>query len=180
MVERIHRQLKAAIKCHKNDRWTETLLTVLLGMRAAWREDLKATAAELVYGEPLRLPGEFLDSRSTDDSENTSDFIVNLRQQMREVRPTEGSHHVERTSFIFKDLVTSPYVFVRHDGPKKGLQNPYDGPYEVLSRSPKHFVIKINGKETTVTIDRLKPAYVIADDDMKNQPMQEHPVEPDR
>ena len=41
MVERLHRQLKAAIKCHQNNRWTEALPTVLLGIRAAWREDLQ-------------------------------------------------------------------------------------------------------------------------------------------
>ncbi|XP_063994836.1 uncharacterized protein LOC135172612 [Diachasmimorpha longicaudata] len=60
MVERFHRQLKAAIKCHENPTWTEVLPTVLLGIRAAWKEDLQASAAELAYGEPLRLPGEFL------------------------------------------------------------------------------------------------------------------------
>jgi len=55
LVERFHRQLKAAIKCHNNNRWTESLPTILLGIRAAWREDLGTTAAELVYGETLRL-----------------------------------------------------------------------------------------------------------------------------
>ncbi|KAG8173698.1 hypothetical protein JTE90_007487 [Oedothorax gibbosus] len=28
LVERMHRQLKAAIKCHATDRWTDTLPTV--------------------------------------------------------------------------------------------------------------------------------------------------------
>ncbi|KAI5731027.1 hypothetical protein M8J77_003513 [Diaphorina citri] len=64
MVDRLHRQLKAAIKCHHTDRWTDILPTVLLGIRAAWRDDFKASCAELVYGEPLRLPGEFLASKA--------------------------------------------------------------------------------------------------------------------
>ncbi|KAI5734812.1 hypothetical protein M8J77_010696 [Diaphorina citri] len=64
MVERLHRQLKAAIKCHHTARWTDILPTVLLGIRAAWRDDFKASCAELVYGEPLRLPGEFLASKA--------------------------------------------------------------------------------------------------------------------
>jgi len=62
MVERSNWQLKAAIKCHQNKRWTETLPAVLLGIRAAWRDDLRSTSAELVYGEPLRLLDEFLTS----------------------------------------------------------------------------------------------------------------------
>jgi len=63
IVERFHRQLKAALRCHENNRWTKTLPTILLGIRAAWREDLNATTAELVYGETLRLPGQFLSNQ---------------------------------------------------------------------------------------------------------------------
>ncbi|KYN18895.1 hypothetical protein ALC57_08738 [Trachymyrmex cornetzi] len=43
MVEKFHRQFKAAIKSHETERWTEVLLVILLGIRAAWREDLNAT-----------------------------------------------------------------------------------------------------------------------------------------
>ena len=60
MIERFHLPLKAAIRCHANESWTETLPIILLGLRGAWREDFKGTVAELLYGESLRLPGEFL------------------------------------------------------------------------------------------------------------------------
>jgi hypothetical protein len=33
---------------------------VLLGIRTSFKEDLQASVAELVYGEPLRIPGELL------------------------------------------------------------------------------------------------------------------------
>ena len=56
MVERLHRQLKAAIKCHENDGWAEVLPIVLLGIRTAIKEDLKASSSELLYGTTLRLP----------------------------------------------------------------------------------------------------------------------------
>ncbi|XP_047990749.1 uncharacterized protein LOC125229853 [Leguminivora glycinivorella] len=59
MIERVHRQLKAALMCHSGS-WTRALPLVLLGMRTAFKEDLKATAAEMVFGESLRLPGEML------------------------------------------------------------------------------------------------------------------------
>lgn len=169
MVERSHRQLKAAIKCHQNSRWTESLPTVLLGMRAAWREDLKSTSAELVYGEPLRLPGEFLKEDNTSENDDTTEFIKNLRSQIRQVRPTNGTRHGESKSFVYKDLKSTDYVFVRHDGPKTCLQQPYDGPFRVVKRKDKTFTIDYNGKETTVSIDRLKPAYIINDEE-KNAP----------
>lgn len=59
LVERLHRQLKAAITCHASSNWVEVLPWVLLGIRSAWKEDIQSSAAEVVYGEPLRLPGQF-------------------------------------------------------------------------------------------------------------------------
>jgi transposase InsO family protein len=60
LVERFHRTLKSAIMCHDNQQWTEVLPFVLLLIRTSFKEDLQASVAELVYGELLRVPGEFL------------------------------------------------------------------------------------------------------------------------
>ena len=60
MVERFHRQLKAALKAQPNpSSWMDALPLVLLGIRTALKEDTSSTAAEMVYGTTLRLPGEF-------------------------------------------------------------------------------------------------------------------------
>ncbi|GFT73745.1 pro-Pol polyprotein [Trichonephila clavipes] len=59
-VERLHRTLKGAIKAHNNIKWTETLPTILLGLRTARRPDTNHTIAQMVYGSNIRLPGEFL------------------------------------------------------------------------------------------------------------------------
>ena len=53
-----------------------------------------------------------------------------------------------------------PHVFTRHDAVCKPLQSPYDGPYRILKRTDKHFTIAINNRNDTVSIDRLKPAYL--------------------
>ncbi|GBO01001.1 hypothetical protein AVEN_259168-1 [Araneus ventricosus] len=57
MVECLHRPLKQALTCHQAD-WLDALPLVLLGIRTALREDLNASAAELVYESSLRLPGQ--------------------------------------------------------------------------------------------------------------------------
>ncbi|GFQ92144.1 hypothetical protein TNCT_65961 [Trichonephila clavata] len=31
-----------------------------MGFRATWKEDLQATTAEMIFGIPIRLPGEYL------------------------------------------------------------------------------------------------------------------------
>ncbi|KAJ8981849.1 hypothetical protein NQ317_001812 [Molorchus minor] len=59
--------------------------------------------------------------------------------------------HGERNPFIFKDLATAKQVFVRFDGVKKQLQNPYDGPFTVTSRDDKTLTVIVRGRE---------PAYV--------------------
>ena len=62
MVERFRRQLKAAISAVDELRWTDVLHTALLGIRTALKSDLQVSSAELLYGQPLRLP-ELLQSR---------------------------------------------------------------------------------------------------------------------
>ncbi len=58
LVECFHRQLKAALKAYPHpDRWTDALPLILLGIRTTLKEDISCTAAELVYGTNLRLPG---------------------------------------------------------------------------------------------------------------------------
>jgi hypothetical protein len=167
LVERFHRQLKGAIRCHATNRWSEVLPTILLGIRAAWREDLKASAAEMVYGQTLRLPGEFLAPRpaavpAVQSGKPT--FVTDLRHHFNCLRPVNGTHHGERTPFVFKDLATCDYVFVRTDTPKGTLEPPYTGPYRVIRRSTKTAVVSIKGADTTISMDRLKPAYTIAED----------------
>ena len=54
MVERFHRQLKAAIMAHESPNpWTITLPSVLLGVRSAVKELLGSSAAEMIYGHHL-------------------------------------------------------------------------------------------------------------------------------
>ena len=60
MVERFHHQLKAAIMAHESPNpWSTKLPAVLLGARSAVKELLGRSAAEMIYGTTLRLPGEF-------------------------------------------------------------------------------------------------------------------------
>jgi hypothetical protein len=167
LVERFHRQLKAAIKCHETEGWTEVLPIVLLGIRTAWKEELNATPAEYVFGESIKLPGQFLEESETLEDKN-DDIIEKIKQIIKKLRP-KSKKHGEKSTFIFKDMKTTPQVFVRH-GPALGtLQQPYDGPYKVLSRGLKTFKIKINGKAVNISIDRLKPAYLLKEDNIQTK-----------
>ncbi|KAG8175720.1 hypothetical protein JTE90_022472, partial [Oedothorax gibbosus] len=68
LIENFHRPMKAALKAYDTEEWSDALPTLLLGFRAAFKEDLQATPAEMVYGRALRLPGEFFDPTPADES----------------------------------------------------------------------------------------------------------------
>jgi transposase InsO family protein len=62
MVERVHRQIKDALHAREAGlAWHSHLPWVLLGLRAAPKEDSGISSAERVLGSPLHLPGELLD-----------------------------------------------------------------------------------------------------------------------
>lgn len=168
LIERWHRTLKAAIKCRRKLDWINSLPIILLGMRATFKEDIGASPSEMVYGCTLRLPGEFF-STST-DLHIQSDYVKQLCKTMSELQPTVTAHHNKENVFIQKSLPTSSHVFVRNDTVKSALQPPYDGPYEVLERSEKYYLIKFNNRTAKISIDRLKSAFLPLDPD--NEPPQ--------
>ena len=162
LVERLHRQLKAALSAVPQTQWLDALPLVLLGIRSCLKEDLRCTTSELVYGTTLRLPGEFFDS-STASAQPVPDphtYVTRLRSTMQQLRPIPASHHTSRTPHISKDLATSTHVFIRHDAVRKSLQPPYDGPFEVIERADKFYTVMINGHRQNISLDWLKPAHL--------------------
>ncbi|XP_031788001.1 uncharacterized protein LOC116417694 [Nasonia vitripennis] len=160
MVERFHRTLKAALGCCAHA-WTDCLPTVLLGLRSAYKEDLKASPAEMLYGTTLRLPGEFFISTTT--TANQTNFVSSLKQLFNSIRPVPASRHTTPHPFCFRDLHSSRHVFKRVDSIRKPLEQPYTGPHRVIKRTDhRTFVIEDKGTEKTVTTDQLKPAYLEA------------------
>ena len=62
------------------------------------------------------------------------------------------------------DLQKSTHVFIRVDAAKSPLTPPYTGPYKVLQRKDKSFKLQIRNSIDWISIDRLKPAYLLQDD----------------
>lgn len=159
LCERFHRDMKAALRASLTGAdWADRLPWVMLGLRSAPKEDLQASSAELVYGQPLRVPGEFLPDATAPWS------VASHRAVSREVAdafiPIPTSRHGLPQSYVPKDLPSAKYVFIRHDGHRAPLQPPYDGPFRVLVGGSKNFVVDMGGRPERVAIDRLKPAHV--------------------
>ena len=63
-------------------------------------------------------------------------------------------------SSVPKDISSRTHVFLRKDAVKASLTPPYTGPYRVLSRTDKLFTLDISDKKETVSIDRVKSAFL--------------------
>ena len=172
LVERMHRTMKASLKAKlgSDPNWCDTLPVVLLGMRAAVKQDINCSVAEMVYGEQLRLPGDFFTTSAGNWNTDPS-FVVDLRQRMQQVRPVPPVWHGEesRRSFVHTDLPTATHVFVRVDAHKSPLQARYKGPFNVLERHSKYFKLDLGNREDTVSIARLKPPFM--DEPLRAAPM---------
>ena len=163
MVERPHRQLKAALKSMENPQdWKDNLPVVLLGMRSALKEDLGCSSAELCFGTVLRVPGEYYRPLQPETWADRTDFAEKLVSYMSDLVPVHPRMPSNRPVYVHKDLLTCTHVFVRTDAVRKPLEAPYTGPYKVVSRTDKNVVIINAGKQDSVSIDRCKPAYVEA------------------
>ncbi|GFW43846.1 hypothetical protein TNCV_2854791 [Trichonephila clavipes] len=146
-IERIHRTLKVAIGVHNSVKWTQTLPTVLLGLRSALRSDTNYTIAQIVYGQTI------------DYQENFSKCLVS-RYVCERITETNGSVTTTKNSpttlsktFVHKDLHNSTHVFIRVDRVKKALEPSYDGPFPVAKRHDKYFTVKIKGKDINISVD---------------------------
>jgi cleavage and polyadenylation specificity factor subunit 1 len=128
LVKRFHRTLKAAIMCHADQQWTKALPLVLLGIRTSFKAYLQALVAEIVYGEPLRIPGELL--TPTADPVEPAHLITQLRRHMVRLRPVPAAHHASSATFVHKDLHNCTHVFLRQAATRralKPLQRPLPG-----------------------------------------------------
>ena len=117
-------------------------------------------APDLVYVSSLHLPGKSFLPTPTEVS--LQQFVEMLKTYFKQIQPTLASRHGSSFIFIHPDLKDSEFVFLRHDGARKVLQNPYDGPCKVLRQCDKTFMININEQDTTVSLNRLKPTFVLA------------------
>jgi hypothetical protein len=95
---------------------------VLLGISTVYKEDLQASVVELVYGEPLRIPGELL--IPTAEPVDPAHLITELRQHMARLRPVPAARHTSPSTFVHSDLERCTHVFLRQDTTREALEPP--------------------------------------------------------
>jgi transposase InsO family protein len=151
LVERFHRRLKDALKARlAGPDWPHHLPWVLLGLRAAPREDSGLSAAELVFGAPLNLPAAVV------SGDKPPEAIV---EEMASFLPCVAPLQLPPPSPPSAALMKAAYVYVRSPPAAPSLSPAYRGPYRVVERGPKSFQIAIGTRLDRVSVDRLKPHH---------------------
>ena len=159
LVERFHRHLKSALRARLvGPNWTQELPWVLLGIRTAPKEDFGCSAAEMVYGAPLTVPGDFIPSNDVHPDNKLQ--LQRLRDQVRSLAPIPISQHGAIATSIPRDLQQAKFVFIRRDAHRMPLQRHYEGPFRVIQTGSKTFEVDIGGKTGIISVDRLKPAHL--------------------
>ncbi|XP_066955711.1 uncharacterized protein [Macrobrachium rosenbergii] len=161
LVERFHRSLKASLmaSCTAED-WKYQLPWVLLGLRTAPRDNGNPSAAEKIYGEPLVVPGELV----TEDRHNPS--VQRLHDIVGKFAPCKRTYTDRSVAFMPPGLSSTTHVFVRDDAVHPPLTRPYRGPFRVLERNNKAFLLALHGKDDWVSVDHIKPTLLEEDTDV--------------
>ncbi|VDO94104.1 unnamed protein product [Schistosoma margrebowiei] len=62
--------------------------------------------------------------------------------------------------FVQPDLRYSTHVFVRRDAHRQTFKSAYEGPFKVLQRESKYYIVDKNGTNDSISIDNLKAEYL--------------------
>lgn len=79
---------------------------------------------------------------------------------MSRLRSTE-SRSSSAPVYMPSSLENCDHVFIRVDRVKPSLASPYEGPYRVVRKLRKQFVIEVGRKQQRISVDRVKPAFGI-------------------
>ncbi|KAH7934360.1 hypothetical protein HPB49_025117 [Dermacentor silvarum] len=55
------------------------------------------------------------------------------------------------------------HVFLQHGAVRPPRQPHYHGPFNVIKRCPKHFIVLLKGRDVSVSMDRIKSAFLYTD-----------------
>jgi hypothetical protein len=123
---------------------------VLLGVRAAPKDDSGISAAEVVFGTQLVLPNQVLENLpQPSDPPPPSPSLAHI--------PLRQWSYAEATKGPAGQLAAADFVYVQRRPASEPLVAAYDSPYKVLERCSKVFKLQVGERVETVSIDRLKP-----------------------
>lgn len=115
----------------------------------------------MTFGRSIRILGEFFSSNP--EIKDVKAYVRQLWESMRKMQPAPFEHKSSNVIYVPSSLFTAKKVFMRVDRVKQPLESPYKGPYEVVRRRKKFFVLRLPSGNDSVSIDCLKTAFELSE-----------------
>ena len=152
MIECFHRSLKTALHARlAGSDWFLHLPLILVGLWSVPKEDTGFSISKTVFGSPLPVPGEFLESSKLPPSgflqkieQVVYGFAIPLSQHVPPAQPIP----------LPPALLTEKFVFVREDASVPPLSPLYCCSYLVLEPRTKFFCLQLEDPPVEVSFDR--------------------------
>ena len=137
-------------------KWVSHLPLVMLGLQTAPKDNSSFSPAEAVYGTNLSLPGEFIKHSGFPPEV----FLLKVEHAISGFFGPPCHHMTPpQPKPLPQDLLTAEFVFVQDNASKPQLSPLYRGPYKVLKRFEKDFILQIGDKSDSVSVDGLKDVF---------------------
>ena len=137
-IEKRHQTIKNSLKAslvdmgnEHGDKWMSALPWVLLGKRVAVQPDLDISAAQLVFGKSLSVPGSLLGHPGAPLSNIQTKALLEQLYKLSARPPVPTSTVVNPIDL--SETTSAKHVYVKVDQPS-GLQARFEGPYPIVSR----------------------------------------------
>ncbi|BHF71748.1 hypothetical protein SprV_0401480800 [Sparganum proliferum] len=113
VVERSHRQLKTSLRVADDpENRADHFPLILLGIRSALKPDLDCSAAEMVFGATVQLPGGMILPTPRGAVEHPTNLLHRLRQFIGTLPPVPPGSSSSQ-SHLEEDLATCSHVYLR-------------------------------------------------------------------
>ena len=118
---------------------------------------LGRSAAEMIYGTTLSLPGEFTQKYTVDAHTDLDNYSNKLRVAMSRLHLCPLRDTPQFFFFQYKEIETCSHVFLPRITIASLVTAPYDGPYKVIVRSGRVMKILVKGKIDPVALSLRSP-----------------------
>ena len=165
-IERIHRTVKTALRClDDKEQWVEQMPWISLMLNNQVADTNGYTPYQKTFGKVGKVPGVLLVREDASEESNLSNEDMQLFCEMmshhgRYARPLDV-----HTGYVDKNLMEANHVWVRKEGIRPSLDALYEGPYPVVQKFRKYFIIRSWEGQQKISVDRLKTAYLAMEEE---------------
>ena len=162
-IERIHRVVKTALRClEEKEEWIDHIPFISLMLNNQVADTNLYTPYQKTFGKVCKVPGVILLNEgcvedTSPDDRNMQLFCEMMSQHTRSARPLDL-----HSGYVDKNLMKADHVWVRKEGVRPSLAAFYEGPYPVMRKFRKYFIIRSWEGERKISVDRLKTAYLMS------------------